>query len=155
MNLTLQDLNPDIKGLIIKNMKDPFKLLGIFENDNIIYLNIEKLDLSNTKNSKINDKILKKIKYLTSLNLSKNKIITDESVKLLTNLTSFNLSKNKIITDESVKLLTNLTSLDLSENEIITDKSVKLLTNLTSLNLEGYQAYTVFFFVNKKILCTE
>ena len=76
MNLTLQGLNPDIKGLIIKNMKDPFKLLGVFEND-IIYLNIEELDLSNTKNSKIDDKILKKFKYLTSFNLSKNKIITD------------------------------------------------------------------------------
>ena len=111
----LSTLNSDVIGIIIDNLEEPLKLLGISGKlDKLIYRHTSKLRLYD----KITDKELIKFGNLTYLCLGLNEKITDKSLKELKQLYYLNLGYNQNITDESLKKLKKLYTLHLGKNNI-------------------------------------
>lgn len=100
---------------------------GMGDTELALFPNLTILDLS--QNSKVTDKGIKGLNFLSTLNLKSNRRITDEGIKDL-NLTNLNLSDNYNIIDNGIKDMTSLKNLDLSNNRIITDEGLKRIQHV-------------------------
>jgi small GTP-binding protein len=108
------------------------------------------LDLSNNRISDYS--FLKELKSLTSLYLSNNQISDYSFLKELIFLTTLNLSNNQINDYSFLKELKSLTSLVLKNNQISDASFLKELKSLTSLDLSNNQISDYSFLKELKSL---
>lgn len=124
---------------IILSMTDPkniskLYLVNVYFSLKVIPICVRSLSLRQI--SRIGDKDMNRMTFITSLNLM-NHNLKNDTLRNLTNLTHLDLRGNNTVTNQELICLPKLTSLRIFFSPYINDEGLSLLTNLEYLNVRG------------------
>ncbi|KAJ3436271.1 nischarin related [Anaeramoeba flamelloides] len=131
-HLPKKDKTPINSSSLLRSLSCNFNNLTQIDESLTHCINLENLDLSNNKITKITN--LKKNFQIKQLNLSSNLINTTENInKNVGPITKLNLGNNQIQKIESICMIFSLVYLDLSNNDLDSFAEVSKLSQLASL----------------------